>query len=523
MPGALTIRRLRVEVLTPRDHPEPESLRVRLEDTVRASLAAALAEAVGDWAGEGILRIRRLEVDLTVGAAVAPDRLTVRFAQAIADGLARAHADGERIFAYAGRGHYLAAFLQELAAGRAWQRWWFRSFEGFKVLPLSAAIRTAVLAEPATGLSALLSMPRGALATVLGKLGDHDATRVLDGFIALDGTGASDERTVAALVAARSDPAVAAMDATAAAALALYLDALRIDGECGGPRLAELVSALVALDRILAVRGFADGVQLASILDDGAHLRPRAVDAASLAPLSPLPPDLRQALIMTATQPRVEVARAAEARRYTPFGGLFLLLPSLELSSIEEAIEEAVGQGAEDDLPAARLIGFLTLAACAGRPRAVQVLADPIWRDLFGLPPTARPKDIAAKLASLTQDTWSALEAIGEPLAARADMRFLLLSRSLAPIRVAACTIGRLARATLSRFARRLPGFANSSAPFLWRNLLAMTAAVDYADARASVLLDRCPLDVLLSISGIADADIAGPDGTAIRLRRRPL
>jgi hypothetical protein len=524
MPGALTIRSLRVVALTPPDHPEPESLRARLEGTVRASLGPALAEVIGDWGGEGILRIHRLEIDLTMGATLPPDHLTERLAEAIADGLLRARADGERILTYAGRSHYLAAFLQELAAGRAWQRWWFRSFDGLKVMPLSAAICTAVLADPGTGLSALLSMPRGALVTVLAKLSGRDVVRVLDSLVSLGTSATSQERVLATLLAARSDSPVAIMLTPTTAALALYLDAVRIDGECGGPRLAELATALVSLDRILADRRSAATIDLARLLDGDAHAGVRAADAALLAQLSSLPADLRQAFIGTAMQRGSAAASDATPRRYTPFGGLFLILPSLDLKSIEEAIKEKVDtETKEDNLSAAGLIGLVTLAACAGRPRAAHVLADPIWRNLFSLPSVADVSTIPAKLASLPEGAWLALEAIGEVIASRADARFLLLARDFAPSRGAARTIACLARATLSRFARRLPGFANSSAPFLWRNLLDVAAAVDSVGAGLSVLLDRCPLDVLLSINGIADADVIGPEGTAIRLRRRPL
>jgi hypothetical protein len=511
MPGALTIRRLRVVALTPPDHPEPESFRVRLEDTVRASLASALADTIGDWGGEGVLRIHRLEIDLAAGTTLPPDRLTTQLAEAIANGVVRARAEGERVLRFAGRSHFLAAFLQELVAGRAWQRWWFRSFEGVKVLPLSAAIRTAVLADPGSGLSALLSMPRGALATVLAKLSDHDATQVLDAFASLGKSAVSPTGLVPMLAAVRRESTFATM-AAPAAALTLYVAAVRLSEDCGGPRLAELSKALRSLERLVRDRGFASTGDL------------QGADPALSGALASLPSDLRQDLIAIATQQRSSAIHETGARRYTPFGGLFLLLPSLDLESIKQAIEPFIGTDTkDDDLPTATLVGLVTLAACSGRARAARVIVDPIWRDLFSLPPTVDASAIGCKLAAFPEDIWAALDAIGETLAVRADARFLMLARSLVPSRVAARAIAHLARATMTRFARRLPGFANSSARFLYRNVLDVTAAVDTVGAGLSVLLDRCPLDVLLSINGIADVDIAGPGGTAMRLRRRPL
>jgi hypothetical protein len=511
MPGALTIRRLRVVALTPPDHPEPESFRARLEDTVRGSLASALAEAIDHWGGEGVLRIQRLEVDLATGTTLSPDHLTAQLAEAIANGLVRARAEGERVLSFAGRSHYIAAFLQELVTGRAWQRWWFRGFEGVKVLPLSTAIRTTILADPDAGLSALLSMPRGVLATVLAKLSDHDATQLLDAFAARGKSGISSPGVVPALAAARRESTFATLSV---AALALYLGVVRLREDCGGPLLAEMAKALLSLERLVQDRSSA----LTSDLCES--------DPALSATLATLPGDLRQALIATAMhQPGVTATSNTERRRYTPFGGLFIILPSLDLEAVKQAVESTTGPHNNDNdiVSAAALIGFVTLAACAGRARAAQVVVDPVWRDVFDLPPAVDGSTIARRLAAIPEGIWAALAPIGETLSVQADARFLTPARNLVPDRIAARAIARLARATMTRFARRLPGFSNSSAPFLWRNLLDVTAAVDTAGPRLSVLLDRCPLDVLLSINGIADADITAPGGTAIRLRRRPL
>jgi hypothetical protein len=518
MPGALTIRKLHMTVLAPPDHPEPEGFRIRLEDTLRASFSAALAEAIGDWPDEGILRIHRIEIDLTAGSGVSSERLTAQLARAVADALARARGDGERVLAFADRSHYLAVFLQELAAGRAWQRWWFKSFDGLRMLAPSAAIRTALLADATTGLTALMVLPPGALASVLVRLSEADAVRVLDGFARLPDAGARPERVVAALVAARATPAASALlGATPAAALALYLDVLRVDRDCGGARPAALATTVAALDRLMTGHSSAVPIEVGRILQSthGAN----AADAAALAAVAVLPPDLRDMLFATTRQE--EAASRAAARRYTPFGGLFILLASLDLARIEEVIEASGAPSVSADPSPARLIGLLTLAACAGRTRAAQVPADPIWRELFNIPPSWTAFHVAAELARLPKQVWLALSSIGETITTRADARFLLLPPALVGGQEAAHAIAKLARGVLSRFARRLPGFAHSSAPFLWHNLLAVSAAVDASEAGLAVLLDRCALDVLLSISGIADASMSGPGGTWIQLRRR--
>jgi hypothetical protein len=311
------------------------------------------------------------------------------------------------------------------------------------------------------------------------------------------------------------------LGAAPAAALALYLDVVRADRESGGARLAALAKAVTALDSLMTGRGSAAP-------GEGILHRARGASTAEpavIAVLATLPVDLRNTFLAAEAQRQGAASVSCPAmRRYTLFGGLFILLRSLDLTAIEEAIEAAADAAAASaDLSPSRLVSFLTLAACAGRPRAMQILADPIWRELFGLPPARSAIDVAAELAYLPKHVWLALSSIGDAIATRADARFLLPPPALVGSREAARAIAKLARGVLSRFARRLPGFSDSSAPFLWHNLLAVSAAVDASDDGLTVLLDRCPLDVLLSISGIADASVSGPDGTTIRVRRRPL
>lgn len=517
MVNTLTMRRLSVVALAPRDHPEPEELRSRLDDTVCQLLPEALAEAISDWSGDGILRIRRLEVDLTVNAALTPKQLTKQLALAIADGLQRARADGRRVLSFADRSQYLAAFLRDLAAGCAWQRWWFQSFDGLKALPVSAAIRTAALANPVEGLGALLTMPREALAGVLAKLGTADCARVLDGLATLGEIGVPLERIVAALTSTNADAVFAP-----ASALTLFLDAVRTDRSCAGPQLARLATALDALHRILGAQRAAPAAEILHMLDGDTAFAGGASGAASIAPLLVLPPEMQRALATVAAARRgiAPTKTVAANRQYTPFGGLFMLLPSLDLNAIKNATDDMPAPG---DLALAPLLGLLTLAACAGRRQIADVLSDPVWKEVFALPMALGAADAAAALASIAPAWWPTLEPLGMPITTRSSARFLLAPSAIVGSRAAARAIARLAQATSSRFARRLPGFASSSASFLYRNLLAVGATVEKNIDGISVVLDRAPLDVLLSISGVADADVVGPDGSKIRMRRRRL
>jgi hypothetical protein len=525
MPGTLAIRRLSLVMIVPPDHPEPESLRLRVDEAMCGSLPTALSEAIGDWPGEGVLRIRRVEIDLAVEAALAPERIASRLARAIADALFAAQKDGERVLTYPDRAHFLAAFLQELAQGSAWQRWWFRSFDGLKPLSCSAAIRTTVLADPAEGLEALLTMSSSGAATVLGALTAGDAATVLDGLARLGPASVPIEAAIAVVADTGASVIPSVPVATPAAqALAIFLEAARRQRDHAGPLLAQIAQAIVALDWVLASQR-TEAVREILLSLKGEVLTPplSMLDAslvARVAPLLTLPAEARRAVLDGAAVRRGITTKpvAHTSCRYTPFGGLFLLLPSLPSEAIAAAV---AGASSTEDLPLDQVIGALVIAACAGGERVLHVLADPVWRDLFALPNRLGVADLADRLTGLAASVWPLLDALGEALETRQDARFLLPPRLVVGSRSGVRVIAGLARGVLSDFARRLPGgFARSSAAFLWRNLLSVSAAVDETPHGLSVVLNRPPLDVLLALSGVADADIWGPLGVRLCLRR---
>jgi hypothetical protein len=74
--------------------------------------------------------------------------------------------------------------------------------------------------------------------------------------------------------------------------------------------------------------------------------------------------------------------------------------------------------------------------------------------------------------------------------------------------------------AALDDFARRLPGIGSASLPFLRTNLLQVGARVVASEDGVHAMLDRPPLDVLLSITGLADRTISLADGRLLTLER---
>jgi hypothetical protein len=216
VPPRVAIRQLCLNGLAPRDHPSPGNLERRLADAARAMLPEAIAQAVGNWPAESVLRIRRLDVDITLDAAFEPEAFAGLLARAITVGLRRAEASGtagggaDGIVCYPTRASYLAALLEALAEGRAAQCWWLRDADGLRFLSPAAAIRTVVLADAPAGLDAFASLPPVRLASVLRVLDPGEAGRILDGLAALAPGTTGFEDCVAAIAAASREALTAA-------------------------------------------------------------------------------------------------------------------------------------------------------------------------------------------------------------------------------------------------------------------------------------------------------------------------
>ncbi len=152
--------------------------------------------------------------------------------------------------------------------------------------------------------------------------------------------------------------------------------------------------------------------------------------------------------------------------------------------------------------------------------RFVEYLGDGLWRELFGLDPRAPASSLADRLRAFDDGAWSALAPLAAPLQRVQDARFLLLPQRLVTQRQARRVLAGLARAVTKRFARRLPGFHDASAPFLWANVLGTSAALERRPGGWSARLSRAPLDVVLSLARAAEGSVQAPSGLRIDIAR---
>jgi hypothetical protein len=481
----------------------------RLIEAARDFLPETLQRAVRAWSGETVLRIRRLEVDVTIDAASEPIRLADSLARAIANELRRAESSGataggsDGVVCYASQAIYLAALVEALGEGRAADRWWISDAEGLRFLSSAQAIRTALLADPRTGLEALASLPTARRMAVLQALSPVEAERTLHGFAGGASVTVGVEECVAAI--ARAAPELP----EAASPLALFVGAFAYRPSLLSPALAAAASLWVEMKQ---TRRESE----AAVAKGGPIEEADSTSRLSRVATITTPIDAPRILTAVDIATRNRPAQSETVCCFTQFGGLLLLLPDLGANEIARTIGE--GPDAPPDLAA--LVNFAVLGVCAGRPRFDEWLADGLWRELFGLDAQASSSAMAARLAAIPAEALYGLRPLIAPLDRPRDARFLLAQRRLLGSRENSRVVAGLASAALKRFAQRLIGFGEASAPFLWANLLATSAVLERRPGGWSARLSRSPLDVLLSLARIVEGSVNAPSGARIEITR---
>jgi hypothetical protein len=392
----LRIRRIHNEYLVSVDHPSPQRIQARLDEVATRTLEQTLVSALSPWfanTDSSLWFIQRLDVELDINAACEQEQLSRAWAAQIAQSMAitiQGGSDGENVLWFPNRATYLARFLADVTDGRAWSKWYFESFEGLKLLPVSATLRTVVCEQPAIGEGALRQLSETELKRVLRTLNTADARHILERLAAWD-SGADEfssfEATWAVLGASRWE--LFDFGGEWQNALQLYLAASL--GAGGGIMLKTAVLALLrfanrlingsSIQRETLVEAMVRGDRAAIYTLEG------AANAEWLMPLLRCPSDwLKEvgiAMLLRVTGSPPGKTEELQALRFTPFGGLFLLFPILDEWPLDKATH---GWPDVAEIPATAILRLLLLAKCCGQSRAQRVLHDNLIRDLLGIP-----------------------------------------------------------------------------------------------------------------------------------------
>jgi hypothetical protein len=421
--NTLTIERLQTQYLVAAQHPAPEHLKARLDDALLKNLPTSLATLSEQWLAPSdnrVLLIQRLTIDLDINAAWDHDVLARHWAAQIIrvlDDIRQGKSTSENVVWYADRAAYLAHFLGDLASGHAWGKWYYTAFAGLRMLPTSAALRSAICAQPSLGLTALLQLKT--LTPILEALNTQDVRRIVESLaneagpaIAIGPPETPDtsiQQHFTSLWSLWEDfelsPSQVAQEWHTL--LRLYLGMMQHNPKLAGNTLLSATRALLRLTvRCSSVSATTYQAILTALQrGDTAALYAAAgpTDAAILLPLAHCSPHWIQAVGTALLQHQHREARnnlaSADNRYVTPFGSLFLLLPIFDELPLEQATRE---WPVLNDMPAVALIRFLLFLKCLGQPGVQRAFHDPLVRRCFAIDPTLTLFQLAQWQRTLT-------------------------------------------------------------------------------------------------------------------------
>lgn len=543
-------------------------------DRLAQRLAEALAEQADflpETADGGVILLPELAVDCDIGLDCGADQVVRHWSRQLAAALGAALDEG-RALRFPSQAAYQARFMADLVAGRAWSSWMYHPFDGLRMLPAGAVIRTLLEREAGAGCETLALIEAASWPLLLAALPVREALRILAAWDE-DRQPPGNPDIAARLAAwATSRPALPGAHAPPLTALWL-LGAWRRAGLQGPVP----VGAACWTAALLALPGEPTAVQLQRLA--------RSADAAALRAAAQAcdHPDWLLLLAAAARDEREAAARAARSLKLdsaasqpapgedtvldAPCAGLAWLLPVLRgllQEPVLATLPAPAGCGRRD------LATACTLALAAG-PRGEQAWRDPFWRAFLRIPEAGA--DLHAWLAG--RDPAPACAALPVALRRQAMGTPVLLRyrqgatrRQVTAIRESACRLGDahtgergpvlafaerlaltrllrrddawlamspmlarlpapwrapfalLAQAALRLTANRIPGAARCSLPYLFANVLGVGGQARSADGAAWALAPaRPPLHVLLSLNGMARLRLDWPDGRSLALQ----
>lgn len=584
--SSLTINRMHNQYLVGRAVSSVNGSKRRLDGIASDLLAQALAQALSPLLGKrpGLVLLDRLECELTLDGGLSDQTILHAWAAEIARVLSRRlRDDGSQSMAcFADSDELLAAFLTDLVEGRAWQGWVYRSFDGLKMLPLSAALRTAIVDDPQRGLRVLLAMSAAQREMLISALGEAESDRVLSELGEADEVASEDPTVVAARLLAAVDDWTPYFTGRSANSLWFFLRVNAV-ADRHSELQYRLIREIVELKLRFRGGGEYQGRWPGYDEADAKAEDTRQLDRTQI--IASLPDDLRERIereLLGSAKSRVgnpdhdrDLAHERSSW-FTPHGGALLLI-------------RFVAQWPLDTLPGldaehAGWLRLLILAKAMGRTRFAEVFDSPPLRELLGLAPGLTIGEVKAwllaqpaerrrawmgRLGDWRQAQWPSesedqvlcnrqglQHIVSEPVkgawlsAVHADRLAVLrelqadiavgrrprnhrvLRRSLADfhyLRLAPIadesedsdlTLSVLAQGILRDLAFSLPGFAESSLDFLYRNFLDFSARVERFGTGYQVFLSRPPLNVILNMTGLQRGriELPGREGVDMEL-----
>lgn len=485
--------------MVPRDHPSPQHVRSEMDDVVRKYVPEAFGRslnAVLDPSDPSVWVINQTQLDLVLDLHAAPPDelagfLAARMAQSIAKIIAKGE-DGISVLRFPNRAAYLVQFLFDLACDRAWTKWYFTEFESLRSLPRAAAIREALLREPARAETALLDLAASnRLRSVVSALSGRDQQLVV--------------QCCSGAIAHSSDALRAVLKAWSSAGrfsefglLETYLHIRTEFPELTPPHAAGASQA------VCCIWDWARAGELPSVVSAlvaGRLVLPAAEAAAINTGIMLREVATQQRSLLDGVVSATKQQRLEDVRHFvSPLGGVFLMLTVLPDA------RELLDLFAAPDDAHLRYLLFLTCF----RTRCQDAWRDSALQLAAGL--TEVPDLASLRGVSLCDDLSSL-----EPLAWAEDVADLALDEGeeLLPGFIPNADLRKqlaIAAAILWRsFAAKFPGIGRSSIEYLWRNVLAGDAWLSVSPDAIDVRLEPRPLQIVVRMAGLQECKFALP------------
>lgn len=478
---------------------------------------------------EALYFVKDMAVNLTLDLSrLDDDGIAQVWMRSLHEGLRRTLGQrGSGVVVFRNRAEFIARFIDDLLRGNPWDCWYYQEFAPLKSLPLSQIVVQVLTADGDIGRDALLELAGwDSLTLLLASLSDTDVATIVapcllppSPRVVLPNTYAVWVQSLRELLATKGINGAENRDRTG---IRLYLTLLRQRPELGPDvNLARFIWDLLTL--VESIQGLTNRQRFLRHIE--------TEDWRELLPQLSSPQRWLTNLVREASGPAVaallrelggEVVQPITRRLFTPFGGLFLLLPSLIDLELYDFLQHSPYPDPQGCSKGSLLLWVMALQ-CLGPGHTSQALTDPALVLLGGLShPLDRPRlnayeDIltptmhtefhqafqAHQNDIISQPYFSILQqqATSDP----AHLTTLQLCSADAPILTNPewdRALAPVSELLLRWFTTKLGAFAGSSPEYIRRNFLESQVEIEVSEEEIMVEFLTCPLQMVLRMAG---------------------
>lgn len=401
--SSLQIHRLNIQYILDESTTSATEEKKRLDRMATEQLARTLGQSLSPLFSRkpGLVLFDKLECELTFDSTHSNRAIVEAWTSEITRVLSRYLQDDtcQAMVYYDTFEDLLSAFLIDLIKGQAWNNWAYRTFDGLKMLPLSAALRTAILDNQDVGMKVLLAMNQTEQRMVVRALGKVESHRVLSTLASNNSDVGVNLDKVARQILSVLDNDLLISNETSASSLYLFLQ-VNATHRMNCKIQARLIREIVQLKTSLADSAFYHSVNKNDKLAIEKIINTETEIIAGLSPAT------RNIIINILSKNHedivcdttIDTMNGDAGRCLTLFGGAILLIRFIA----ELPINKFPGI-TDDDAICLRMI---ILAKAMGNERFIDVFNNPVLRELLAVPPTLTVRAATDWAANQPQDRW---------------------------------------------------------------------------------------------------------------------